>query len=481
MPVIGSAPPFVRAGVERVNALNVGVAADGSTDDRAAWNTAITNNPGKMICLPAGLTSLISVDNGTPSTGVGGGVSLNQARTMLDLRGATIQAKTTSSDWYQMFDISAADCMILGGRLFGDVGLHTGTTGEFGYAVSVGAGADRFKAVNVYASKCWGDGFLIWQRPLDVELQSCISDNNRRQGLSIIDAIRPRVLGGAYINTGATAFTGPGAGIDLEPDVASSRDVIDALVSNVMLYGNKGPGFTCAANGRTLSAQIVGARSTGNGAGGTAPGFLTDGVTSGVTYEACHAIGNSQDGFLIDTGATNVTIRSSTARANTRFGFGDAGTNTKMIGTLAILNQQNGYYVDPSAVGPRLIGAVAEANSQSASIWAQFDIYGTGARLIGCFSDAGTQTNKPTYGYLIRTGATGGRLDGCDVAGTFATANYLDQTGVTVTYPVPGAARAAAVTAPNTQTGAYVQADVQSIVTAVNAIRAALAANGITA
>lgn len=42
------------------------------------------------------------------------------------------------------------------------------------------------------------------------------------------------------------------------------------------------------------------------------------------------------------------------------------------------------------------------------------------------------------------------------------------------------ALKQAAITAPNTQTSSYVQADVQSIVTTVNAIRAALTAYGVT-
>lgn len=48
-------------------------------------------------------------------------------------------------------------------------------------------------------------------------------------------------------------------------------------------------------------------------------------------------------------------------------------------------------------------------------------------------------------------------------------------------YGVTPVAQATAIAAPNTQTGAYVQADVQSIVTAVNAIRVALQTIGITA
>jgi phosphoserine aminotransferase len=49
----------------------------------------------------------------------------------------------------------------------------------------------------------------------------------------------------------------------------------------------------------------------------------------------------------------------------------------------------------------------------------------------------------------------------------------ISDTGISF-YGATPVAQAAAVTAPNTQTGSYVQADVQSIVTAVNALITAL-------
>lgn len=55
----------------------------------------------------------------------------------------------------------------------------------------------------------------------------------------------------------------------------------------------------------------------------------------------------------------------------------------------------------------------------------------------------------------------------------------INNTGVAFNGNAP-VAKAAAITAPATQSAAYVQADVQSIVTAVNSIRTALTNVGIT-
>jgi hypothetical protein len=55
----------------------------------------------------------------------------------------------------------------------------------------------------------------------------------------------------------------------------------------------------------------------------------------------------------------------------------------------------------------------------------------------------------------------------------------ISNTGTAVNGNAP-VAKAGAIGAPNTQSAAYVQADVQSIVTAVNSIRTALTNFGIT-
>ena len=231
-----------------------GAVGNGIADDTAAINAAIIANPGKVLLFPAGRTYKIVQASDADSVG---GIRLNQDGTTLSLYGATLQLAANTYGHYQMISVTAADCRVLGGKLIGDVVTHVGNTGERGHGISVGAGADRFIAEKVYATKCWGDGFFVFGRPADVSFVNCTADDNRRQGLSIIDAIRPRVTGGAYVNNGRTKYTGPGSGIDLEPDRGTTRDVINAAITAVTLAGNRGPGLWSSSNGRSITAVIT--------------------------------------------------------------------------------------------------------------------------------------------------------------------------------------------------------------------------------
>jgi hypothetical protein len=308
-----------------------GAVGDGVTDDTAAINTAIAANPGKVVLFPSGRTYLIRADAGAESDH-GGGITLNQAGTVLSMYGATIRLKASNRAHYQMIDVSAPDCCVWGGRLVGDVVAHTGTTGEWGHGLSIGLGADRFAARDVYVTRCWGDGFFVWERPSAVSLTNCTGEDNRRQGLSIIDAIRPVVSGGAYINNGQTKYTSPGGGIDLEPDQGTSREIIDAVVTAVTLAGNRGPGLWSSSNGRPLSATINTCTATGNGAGGTDSGFLVDGAGNTTTFNSCQSNDNTLDGWTIGAMATNTRLNRCTAKFNTRDDILDSGTATSITG-----------------------------------------------------------------------------------------------------------------------------------------------------
>jgi hypothetical protein len=288
-----------------VNVLTFGAKGDGTTDDTAAINAAIKASPGKVLLFPPGRTYNIVQTSDADDVG---GIRLNQPGTTLSLHGAILKLATNTYSHYQMISVTAADCKVLGGRLIGDVVAHAGTAGEWGYGISVGGGGHRFVAENVYATKCWGDGFFVWGAPADVSFLNCIGDDNRRQGLSLIDAIRPRVIGGAYINTGATKYTGPGAGIDLEPDASSGRNVLDALISGVTLSGNRGAGLmSCGVNAQTTTATITGCLAVGNGIGHGLPGFWTTGSPGNTTqFLSCTASNNEAGGFIISSEGTRL-------------------------------------------------------------------------------------------------------------------------------------------------------------------------------
>jgi hypothetical protein len=460
-----------------VNVLAAGVKGDGVTDDTAAINAAITANPGKVLLFPAGRTYQIVqwADNDS-----GGGIKLNKPGTTLWLYGAKLRLQNNAYPHYQMINVTAADCKVIGGTLIGDAVGHTGSAGEWGYGISVGAGGHRFIAENVYATLCWGDGFFIWERPADVCFSNCVGDNNRRQGLSIIDAIRPRVTGGAYINNGKTKFTGPGGGIDLEPDSGSTRDVLDAVVTGVTLTGNKGPGFWSSSNGRTITATVTGCRSIGNGW----TGFLVDGVNNLTTLNSCESNGNAWDGFSIGTNVgrpVGTKINSCVAQGNAGFGITDYGIGTVVTGGSVENNGQSG--LDLHGSGSIVIGTSANGNCKANMNNVQVDIYSTNAALNGVKSVAGDNSVKPNYGFAVRSTATGARLIGCDASGAFTGGTFTDQTAgaSAVTMPFPGVARAAAIAAPTAPATTYSQASAASMKTAVDAIRIALQNHGITA
>jgi hypothetical protein len=411
------------------NVMHYGARGDASTDDTAAINACIAANAGKVILFPAGRTYAITADNGDPTDGHGGGIVLGQPGTTLAMRGATVTMKPTSSTHYQLLDVTAADCRVIGGRFVGDVGAHTGSTGEFGHGVSVGAGAHRLTLDDVYVTRCWGDGFFVWEDPADVALRSCVADDNRRQGLSIIDATRPRVIGGAYINTGRTAFTGPAAGIDIEPDAGTERDVTDALVSGVMLSGNVGQGLWTSSNGRTVTAQVVGCRAVGNGSAG----FQVDGAGNLTTLVGCSSVGNTGAGFLVSSTVSGGSLKGCEARANTAQGFNIAGDYVAAQSCTASANRENGFVLGGTSDTVALVGCVGSGNGQSGSTAPDFDIYGARAMITGCASAAGNLTNKPGFGFVVRGGALNTKIRATLATGPYGDSSYLDMgTGTSV-------------------------------------------------
>jgi hypothetical protein len=449
---------------------------DGSNDDTVEINAAITAGAGKTVFVPKG-TYMIDATTG---------LKLNQANTRLLLDpGATLRVIPNSATGYMLLEVTAADCVVEGGTLMGDVGSHTGSTGEWGHLIVANPGSDRLAIRGVKVTKAWGDGITLQGGTADITVTDCVADDNRRQGMSIISAVRPRVNGGVYKNTGLTAFTSPGAGIDVEPN--SSTSVTDCQITGVTFSGNKGPGLQVAsATGSTCEVTATGGRSTGNtGDGTTANGYGFYAVGPAGTIKAkvtgLLASGNALHGFMVST--ESVELAACTARSNTQHGFNIAASEATLTGCRASDNGRVGYQIASSSVlNTNLVSCVAKANSQTTNgAYVNFDNSGVGTKYTGCVSDAGTLTNKPAYGWLLRASSTA-RLLGCDVRNTFTAANFSDGSGAgnSTAFPVPGVARAAAITTPNTQTASYVQADVQSLKTAIDAIRTALTSHGIT-
>jgi hypothetical protein len=355
VPIVGDK---VAKGDLFVNVKEYGATGDGTTLDHAAINNAITAGAGRTVYLPAG-TYLI--DAVSPN-----GIQLNQPGTRLLLdAGATIKVQPNSATNYIAVKVTAADCIIEGGKILGDVGSHTGTTGEWGHLIQIDTGGDRCTVQNVTLTKAWGDGIAIQGGPDGVTLRNVLSDDNRRQGLSVISASRLRVYGGQFSNTGKTAYTAPGCGIDIEPNVAADLSY-DLEFHGVTVIGNKGSGVQIiAVSGSTTQhgVKFFGGRIANNQQAGIAfpnnTGTPEDALIEGVTCS-----GNTSHGLTVDGNVTRLRILGGRFVKNGSRGISivpastRAATNVAIIGAVVMDNSQT---TTGSVDGIRVDGAVTGA------------------------------------------------------------------------------------------------------------------------
>ena len=400
-----------------VNVRDHGAKGDGTTLDHAAINAAITAGAGRTVYLPAG-SYLIDATAGIKMWTAG-------VRLLLD-QGATIKAAPNSAAGYSMIEVNAADCVIEGGTIEGDGTAHTGTTGEQGHCIVTAAGASRLRIQGVKVTKAWGDGIAIQGGAADVSVIDVIADDNRRQGMSIIAAIRPRVIGGVYKNTGLSQGTAPMAGIDIEPNAGGT--VADCLVLGVLLTGNKGPGLQVAtATGSSVEATITGCRSTGST---MSAGFYMVGPAGTIKAKltGCHALSNALHGFMFNSEGVEVTA--CTARANTQYGFQVNSSNCILTSIVSRENMRVGIQISGASVdSTAIIGGLSWGNSQGSSgTYVNFDNWGVNTRVVGLVSDAGNLTAKPAYGFLLRASSTA-RLMGCGAGGAFTGGGYRSSRG----------------------------------------------------
>lgn len=106
-----------------------------------------------------------------------------------------------------------------------------------------------------------GDGFYIdgskdrlWSQ--DVTIRNCISDDNHRQGISVISAVGLVIDNCVFSDTSGTA---PQAGIDLEPDAPNQR-LQNILIRNSIFENNAGSGmdvYLKQLNGTSAPVSIL--------------------------------------------------------------------------------------------------------------------------------------------------------------------------------------------------------------------------------
>ncbi len=132
---------------------------------------------------------------------------------------------------YVFFIRDVENVNITGGTIIGDRYDHIGTKGEWGMGIGI-LGSKNTTIENVKIKGFWGDGIYIGAskgKSENVTIYNVVSDNNRRQGLTIVDGDGIEIINSVFKNTNGTR---PAAGIDIEPNN-------DELVTNVDILSSK--------------------------------------------------------------------------------------------------------------------------------------------------------------------------------------------------------------------------------------------------
>ena len=191
------------------------------TNDTAALQK-ILDRAGDIL-IPKG-THLIDADKG---------LRLRSGTKLVFAPGAVLKALASAREKYSILNASdVSDVEISGpGILQGERKEHNGTTGEWGMGLRIDDGSRNIRVFDITTRDCWGDGFYI-SGAANISLTRVTADGNRRQGLSVIEVDGLTVRQSIFKNTGGTK---PGAGIDLEPNKFTPKQVIQ----NVLIEGSQ--------------------------------------------------------------------------------------------------------------------------------------------------------------------------------------------------------------------------------------------------
>ena len=236
-----------------------GAVGDGSTDDTVAITSALAATGNGICRLPyTGNPYMINASHNS-----GAGLRLNQGNTLLLDPGVILQTITNSSDpsdqsTYRtivMSNVGICNMAIVGGTIYGDrkttrnpggrnipnFNSGSGPYFEAGDGIGIYNGANHV-VLGVSVHDCCCDGMNVQQgsvNPSNVVIQGCLSDNNRRQGLSICAGDNIIVKTTTFSNTNGND---PGAGVDLEPS-SSTEAVTNVQFLNCSFLNNQGGGL----------------------------------------------------------------------------------------------------------------------------------------------------------------------------------------------------------------------------------------------
>lgn len=206
-----------------------GAVGDGVTDDTSAINKALEHTD--VLNMNA-KTYLVSADLETTIAIMAIGKTING-------NGATIKIKPVSGEYYSIIR-AKGNTRISNLTIIGERDDHIGTSGQWGMGISL-CNSNYANIENVTIKNCWGDGIYLGSENNDtgengcanVTITNCIIDNNRRNGISVINCDKFVIDGCTISNTNGTS---PQTGVVIERNF--DNEITNGIIKNCTFIDN---------------------------------------------------------------------------------------------------------------------------------------------------------------------------------------------------------------------------------------------------
>jgi parallel beta-helix repeat protein len=222
-----------------------GAVGDGVTSDRLAMQAAIDAT--NKLVVPAG-TWALDIDNN--------GLEINKDNFELIFHPEAILTNLAHNvEAYQMVQVYLSDNVkILNASLDGRRDLNTIGSGEHGMGIAVHSSTNVVLG-NCKTKNCWGDGIYVGEFGTSlpsqyIHINNCVSDNNRRQGMSIARGQDVYCYRSTFSNTNGTL---PECGVDVESNSGTSDTLGNIVLSECTFIDNTSNGIRLDERNTTLS------------------------------------------------------------------------------------------------------------------------------------------------------------------------------------------------------------------------------------
>ena len=176
------------------------------------------------------------------------GLTLPSNRKLIFQKNTILQIEDNNLAEYQLIRIHKVNnVQIINARLQGDRHRHYGTLGEWGHGISI-RGSSNIDIIHFHISNFWGDGIYIGRMDdspsTNIIIKNGISDNNRRNGISLTSGKGVTILNTTVSNSNGTL---PMYGVDIEPN--TNADYIEnVIISKLRSFNNQEGGLLIALN-----------------------------------------------------------------------------------------------------------------------------------------------------------------------------------------------------------------------------------------